>query len=214
MSRRPASRLLGPRDASRRRRGARLLCAGLAVVLVVAPSVLAGQPLHPGQLVRLSAPGAGFVRDTVRVISAAADSLVVGRLVYRAHDPVPVLDTVRTALALSDVQRLEVRESSPGLMPLGAVLGLAGGAAAGAALGRASGDSPCGLWFVFCYKLTARDKATIYGILGGGLGLGVGTFVAWRIGREHWKAVPLRGLHVGAKRLPADRVGVGAAVEF
>jgi hypothetical protein len=185
-----------------------------ALALAMAPARLAGQPLYSGQLVRLSAPGAGFVRDTARVMSVAADTLVVGRLAYRAHDPVPLLDTVRSAVALSEVRKLEVRQRTPGFTALGLLLGLVGGASGGAALGRSSGDSPCGWWFIVCQKVTAGDKETIYGIVGASLGAGLGAFIGSRIGRERWKAVPLEGLRVGAFPLPSGRVGIGAAMAF
>ena len=184
---------------------------GVALAL---PARLAGQRLVSGQLVRVNAPAAGINRERASLVAFANDTLVVDRQVYVADGAVPSLGLVRSRIPVTEVERLEVWRPGRHYMLEGTLLGLVGGAFAGSAIGRSSGDSNCGAWFIFCIKVTAEDKATIYGVEGALVGMIVGAFVGSKLGGDHWGRVPLTGLRVSVVGQGGGRVGVGAAMEF
>jgi hypothetical protein len=130
-------------------------------------------------------------RETASFVAVTADTLVLVRTLYVPHDPVAQPDTVRTRIPLGAVERLEVRaRGTAAFVVPGALAGLAVGATVGASIGRHSGYSPCGFWFVFCFEESPGDKATIYGILGGGIGMGVGGLLGALPFFERWRSVP------------------------
>jgi hypothetical protein len=161
--------------------------------------------LAPGQLVRVTASAAGFDHDTAYVQSLQGGTLVVGRLRYVPHDPVPLLDTVRTALALRDVRVLEVRVRRSNTAFF-AMVGLVGGVIAGKNLGKDPWDHDCDL------------MCPLYGAIriaaGASLGLTLGAFVGSKIPTNAWVEIPATGVAVGVFGLPAGRIGIGAAFGF
>ncbi len=187
------------------------LLLGIALAF---PAPLAGQRLISGQLVRVNAPAAGIERERASLVAFANDTLVVDRQAYLADGAVPALGLVRSRIPLTEVERLEVWRATRHYTLEGTLLGLVGGALAGSAIGRSSGDSKCGAWFIFCIKVTAEDKETIYGVEGALVGAIIGAFVGSKVGGEHWDRVPLAGLRVSVGLRSGSRLGVGAAMEF
>ncbi len=187
---------------------------GILLGLALAPAPLAGQRLVSGQLVRVHAPAAGINHEPASVVALANDTLVVDRQAYLAEGAVPALGLVRSRIPFAEVERLEVWKGRRHYTLEGTLLGLVGGAVAGSAIGRSSGDSNCGAWFVFCIRVTAEDKATIYGVEGAVVGMIVGAFVGSKLGGDHWDRVPLAGLRVSVGLRSGGRLGVGAAMEF
>jgi hypothetical protein len=161
--------------------------------------------LAPGTLVRVTAPAAGLERDTMYVLSGDTGTLVVGLPRYVPDDPVPLLDTSRTALRLADVRALEVRVRTTN-RSVGMFLGAVGGMLAGKNLGKDPWDNDCEL------------LCPLFGLIrifgGGVVGMSVGAFVGAQFPRDDWYALPAGRVSVGVRALPAGRLGVGAAVGF
>jgi hypothetical protein len=187
------------------------LLAGLVLAL---PARLTGQRLVRGQLVRVSAPSVGMSRERAELVALANDTLVVDRQAYIAGQAVPSVELVRTRIPVAEVARLEVWKTGRHYTLEGALIGLAAGAVAGSSIGRSLGTSNCGAWFILCIKVTAEDKATIYGVMGALVGTTVGAVVGSKIGGDHWGRVPLDRLQVSFVPLPAGRVVVGAAIRL
>ena len=168
----------------------REMTVALALALASVANLQAqGSPAPSGQLVRITARSAGIRGEIATLVAVTPDSFVLLRTLYVARSPVAQPDTVRSSVARGSVERLEVRSRIGALTMPAALVGGVLGAVAGANAGRHSGYSRCGFWFVFCFELSPGDKATIYGIVGGGIGMGVGAVLGSLVGREHWRTI-------------------------
>jgi hypothetical protein len=157
------------------------LIVGLAVS---ANALVAQQPLLPGTRIRVTAPALGVERQLGTVVTGRPETLVVRFRNSNAPYSIP-------ASAISAVEVSLRRNTRRAL-----AIGLAAGAAVGVVAGYVQGDDPpCtpppnDLFFCLQVKqvrLTAREKAQVFGLLGAALGAGIGALVG---ASERWRRAP------------------------
>ncbi|MFL5620320.1 MAG: hypothetical protein ACJ79A_18245 [Gemmatimonadaceae bacterium] len=116
------------------------------------------------------------------------------------------------AVPLSEISRLEVSTGRHRNVVKGMVLGTVGVGTAGALLGAIS-YKPC-TSNCFLAPSDRGESAAVGGIVGGTLGLVIGT-LAGLVSHDTWQRVPLDGRRVAVTVRPrAQGAGLGVALEF
>ncbi len=162
--------------------------------------------LSVGRSVRVSAPAQRIYARTLTLFAATPDTLVLGYVVPGSWHS----DTTLFRVAVSNVQRLEVRARRTDIVKDG-VIGAGAGALAAFLIYRAGESSDCG-WFTLCWKPGHAGQAAL---IGGSVGLAVGALVGALHSRQTWVSVPvsgLRGLYLGLAPLGSERLGAGIAL--
>ncbi len=178
-----------------------------ALLLVVAAAAVgrgaAAQPasaaVTPGARVRVEAPGHG--RATWDVSGIRRDTLLLL--------PAGVGRGPRTAVALSDVTRLEVNHGPRRNILLGAAAGLALGAAAGAVYGASHPGPLAGL--CFCPE-ARRPDPVFWTALGAMVGPPVGALAGRLVFGDHWQRVTPRPARLGISAGPRGSARVALAL--
>ncbi|HUQ82068.1 MAG TPA: hypothetical protein VM076_13040 [Gemmatimonadaceae bacterium] len=176
-----------------------LSTAFLVALVPLAP--LSSQTVQPksGDRIRVTAAPNTLYHRTALLLSIRSDTLLLR-----------VAPAETLAVALRGVTRLEVSTGRRPLILRGAGIGAAAGFTSGAFLGYASGDDKS-RFFAF----TAKEKAVIYGVGLGAVGLVVGTVVGFFNFTDRWTSVDL-GESGPSPRLHVDVAGhrLGVAVSF
>src|SRR5215218_7860205 len=169
--------------------------AALLVILLARPDALTGQ----------SAQSASAIRPGARVrITQEGQKPRVAVLVAPGADAVP----------LAEVSRLDVSTGRHRKLLKGALVGTLGAGTVGALLGAAT-YSPCeSTEFFGCFMepTSQGESALLGGIVGGALGLIVGTLAGLPT-RESWHQVPLEARRVALAVTPRGRAtGLGVSL--
>ena len=162
------------------------------------------QVVTTGQRVRLTSTRLGFQRQLGSVVSASADSLTV------------VLATDTAAIALSDLDGLELSRPGGRRTGRGALLGLGWGAFTGLVVGLVTYQECVPQWLFDCLLAPkSRGEAALMGSVGLGiLGTAIGTIAGALTHGERWIDVGASRASTGVRSLPGGRVGVGLYISF
>jgi hypothetical protein len=162
------------------------------------------QTITTGQRVRLTSTRLGFQRQLGSVVSASDDSLTV------------VLATDTAAIALADLDRLELSQPAGHRTGRGALLGLGWGAFTGAAIGLFTYQECVPQSFFDCLLApkSAGESALEWSVSLGILGSAVGAIAGALTRGERWIDVPTPRASPSLQSLPEGRVGVGLSLSF
>jgi len=162
----------------------------------------------PGQRVRITSERHGLKRMIGRVLTATNDTITIGIEQGAAHDTL--------ALALGNLDRLEIGQYTGRRTYLGARIGLAVGATIGFVVGVATYKECVPQQLYDC--LLAVPNAAAQGVVGsivvGLVGAGVGGFIGTLTRAEQWDEITTRHTQVSVRSLPMGGVGLGLAVHF
>jgi len=184
--------------------------AALLVILLARPDALTGQSaqsasaIRPGARVRITQEGQ---KPRVAVLVAPGADTVLVR--WAEH-------TSTVAVPLAEVSRLDVSTGRHRKLLKGALVGTLSAGTVGALLGAAT-YSPCeSTEFFGCFMepTSQGESALLGGIVGGALGLIVGTLAGLPT-RESWHQVPLEARRVALAVTPRGRAtGLGVSLRF
>ncbi len=176
----------------------------IPIGLVCCMQPLAAQMSLPiGQRVHITSAQHGMQRMIGRVVSAANDTVTIGL------DQGARRDTV--ALALSDLDRLEIGHYAGRRMRPGIRIGLASGVTIGFLLGVAT-YKDCGQQL--CIPASAEGQGLLGAMVGGAVGGVVGGLIGILTRAERWDEIPTRRTTVSVRSLPAGSMGLGLTVHF
>ncbi len=162
------------------------------------------QTVTTGQRVRLTSTRLGFQRQPGSVVSTSVDSLTVA------------LATDTAAIALSDLDRLELSQPGGRRTGRGALLGLGWGAFTGFVVGLFTYQECVPQSFFDCLLAPkSQGEAALQGSVALGiLGTAIGTIAGTLTHGERWIDVRVPRASPSVRSLPEGRVGVGLSVSF
>jgi len=180
----------------------------IPIGLVCCMQPLAAQVALPiGQRVRITSHEHGIKRMIGRVVSASNDSVTIGL------DQSGRRDTV--ALALADLDRLELGQYVGHRTKRGIAIGLVTGSVIGFLTGAMTYQEcvPQGLFDCLWTPRSAEAQGLLGAMVGGAVGGIVGLVIGASTRAEEWDEIQARPT-VSIRSLPAGGVGVGLVVHF
>jgi hypothetical protein len=162
------------------------------------------QVVTTDQRVRLTSTRLGFQRQLGSVVSASADSVTVA------------LTTDTAAIALADLDRLELSRPGGRRTGRGALLGLFWGAFTGLGVGLFTYQECVPSSFFDCLLAPkSQGEAALEGsVMLGILGTAIGTIAGALTHGERWIDVRVPRASPSLRSLPEGRVGVGLSLSF
>jgi len=181
----------------------------IPIGLVCCMQPLAAQMALPiGQRVRITSAQHDMQRMIGRVGSTSNDSVTIGL------DQGARRDTV--ALALSDLDRLELGQYVGHRTKRGAVIGFVTGSVIGFLVGAMTYQEcvPQGWFDCLMTPRSAEAQGVLGALAGGAVGIGVGGLIGALARAEKWDEIPIRHTTVSVRSLPAGGMGLGLTVHF
>lgn len=175
----------------------RRLVLVLGALAALPAAVPAQSPwLRPGLRVRVTSADVTSPVVTGEIGAVGADSLVLLRRIGAR-------DTLRMAVPMAGITRLEVSQGRHSRWQTGLAIGLGAGALTGAIIGASSGSD-----LLFTSTANAFIGAVVFTPIGGTIGLVAGALTK----HEDWETVPLGRPMVALRPGPGGRLNLGLRI--